>query len=237
MIQAYLDETGQQARDFVFIAGHIGYEEQWNKFIPAWNDALGSQRKRLHMQSLRWSSRNTETLLARLGPIPAAYGLKRLIGGVRVADYEDLIPGSRAKKTITGYACALLSIGVTLYLGSIPEGQRYEIVLEQQDRYAVQAHIVFSTLASNQDPRFRTQNGQLKIARYSFLSAKNTMLFDQADYLCYALRHKYINANSQKARWCSPILESSTETIGRIMTRDEIREAVLHEPYPGSNLV
>ncbi len=237
VIRAYLDESGQHERDYVFIAGHIGYESQWQHFVPAWNTALGTQRKRLHMQTLRWSSNSTEKLLGRLGNIPAECGLKRLIGGVRVADYEDLIPGPLAQKTITGYACALLAIGVTLMLGSIPDSERYEIILEQQDRYSVQGHFVFDTLTKDPNPLFRNKNGQLKIAKWSYAPSESTMLFDQADYLCYALAQKHKTPDSRKARWCAPILESSADTIGRIMTRDEIREAVMHEPYPGSNKV
>ena len=121
MIRAYLDETGQQERDYVFIAGHIGYENQWAHFAQEWQLALGPQRKRLHMQNLRWSPNSTEKLLARLGPIPAACGLKRLVGGVRVADYEDLIPGPRARRMVTGYACALMAIGVSLMIGFISD--------------------------------------------------------------------------------------------------------------------
>jgi hypothetical protein len=237
MIRAYLDETGQHERDYVFIAGHIGYESQWNSFIPAWQNALGAQRKRLHMRRLHWTSSSTQRLLARLGPIPAACGLNRLIGGVRVADYEDLIPGPRSKKTLNGYACALMSIGVTLLLGSIPEGEQYELILERQDVYAVHARFVFSTLAQDPNPTFRTKDGKLKLANWSFAPSKSTMLFDQADYLCYALAQKHKAPNSRKALWTAPILESGGDTIGRIMTRDEIREAVLNEPYPGSNKV
>jgi hypothetical protein len=237
MIRAYLDETGQHERDYVFIAGHIGHASQWQQFVPAWKAALGLQRQRLHMQNLRWSSDGTERLLARLGPIPAECGLKRLIGGVRVSDYEDLIPGSRAKKTVTGYAAALMAIGVTLMLGSIPSAEQYELVLEQQDRYSIQGHFVFNTLLQDPNPQFRNANGLPKIGKWSYVPSESTMLFDQADYLCYALAQKHKAPQSRKARWCSPILESDTETIGKIMTRDEIREAVMHEPYPGSNAV
>jgi hypothetical protein len=176
-------------------------------------------------------------LLARLGPIPAENGLKRVIGGVRVADYEELIPGPKAKKALTGYACAVLSIGVTLMIGSIPEGERYDIILEQQDRYALQAQVALETLAKNPNPLYRNKNGLFKIAKWSFLPSRSTMLFDQADYLCYALAQKYKAPGSQKARWTAPILESNTDTIGRIMSREEIREAVMYEPYPGSNKI
>lgn len=229
VIRAYLDETGQQERDYVFVAGHIGYESQWQKFVPAWNAALGPQRKRLHMQSLRWTKR-TKSLLESLGPVPSDCGLKRLVGGVRVSDYDDLLPGSLAKKVVAGYACALLAVCTSVMLGSIPDGERYEIILEQQDVYALHAQAVFMTFERSPDPHFRNSDGLLKLAKWSFAPSNSTMLFDQADYLCYALANRYKDSRSLKARWCAPILEGG-ETIGRIMAREEIREAVISTDY------
>jgi len=234
MICAYLDETGQHARDYVIVAGHIGYPSQWERFDLAWRNALGKQRTRLHMQALRWSSDSTQRLLARLGSVPSDCGLKRLFGGVRVSDYEDLIPGSRAKKVINGYACAVLSVATSLLLCDVPDGERFELIFERQDRYWTYAQVVLSTISQDPNPKLRTKNGESKLAKWS--SAQSGMRFDQADYLCYALLQRQRDQGSRKAAWCSPILESGSE-IGQIMTRDAIREAVLHEPYPGSNKV
>jgi hypothetical protein len=122
-------------------------------------------------------------------------------------------------------------------LGSIPDNERYEIILEQQDRYAVQAHFVFSALTNDPNPLFRNKDGQLKIAKWSYVPSSSTVLFDQADYLCYALAQKHKDPRSLKSRWCAPILESDADTIGRIMTREEIRDAVSREPFPGSNKI
>jgi hypothetical protein len=232
VIRAYLDETGQSEREYVFIAGHIGGETQWQQFVPAWQAALGSQRKRLHMQSLRWNTGRTEQLLARLGPVPAQCGLIRLVGGVRVSDYDDLLSGDRDRKQIAGYPCALLAVITTLMLRSIPPGERYEIIMEQQDRYALHAQAAFMTCHQNPDPKWRNSDGLWKLAKWSFAASESTMLFDQADYLCYALAAQHKDAQSRKARWCAPILESGGETIGRIMSRDEIREAIISQKYP-----
>jgi hypothetical protein len=122
-------------------------------------------------------------------------------------------------------------------IGTIPESEQYELVFERQDRYSIQAHIALDTLANNPNPLFRNKNGQLKIAKWSFASSESTMLFDQADYLCYALAQKHKAPHSKRSLWTSSILESHTDTIGRIMTREEIREAVMHEPCPGSNYI
>lgn len=232
VIRAYLDETGQHEREYVFIAGHIGTEDQWRQFVPAWQSALGPQRKRLHMQSLRWTTDRTEKLLARLGPVPAAWGLTRLVGGVRVSDYDDLLPGPLDKKMLAGYACALLAMITALMLHDIPQGERYEITLEQQDRYALHAQAAFMTVGQNPNPSYRNSDGQLKLAKWGFMPSESTMLFDQADYLCYALANQHKDPESRKARWSAPILETDVEIIGRIMTRDEIREAVISQNYP-----
>ena len=122
-------------------------------------------------------------------------------------------------------------------INSIPESERYELIFEQQDRYSMQAHIAMQTLAQNPTPLYRNKKGQLKIAKWSYAPSESTMLFDQADYLCYALAQKHKAPQSKKALWTAPILESSADTIGRIMTKEEIREAVMHEPYPGSNRI
>ena len=140
MIHAYLDESGQQDNDYVVIAGHIGYTSQWSRFVDCWNGALGEQRKRLHMNSLRWSNHSTERLLKRLGPIPVECGLKRLIGGVRVSDYEDLVVGPKAKAAMKGYACSVLSVGVSLLLCDVPDGERFELVFEQQHPVCVRTY-------------------------------------------------------------------------------------------------
>ncbi len=234
MIHAYLDESGQQDNDYVVIAGHIGYTSQWSRFVDCWNGALGEQRKRLHMNSLRWSNHSTERLLKRLGPIPVECGLKRLIGGVRVSDYEDLVVGPKAKAAMKGYACSVLSVGVSLLLCDVPDGERFELVFEQQDRYITHAAVALSTLSNDPNPLLRTKDGQSKLAKWSF--ASSTMIFDQADFLCYALFHALKDPTSQKAKWCKPILEGG-QTIGHIMSKEEIREAVMNEPYPGYNLI
>jgi hypothetical protein len=189
------------------------------------------------MKNLRWSNASTEQLLKRLGPIPAQCGLKRLFGGVRVSDYADLIPGPHAKKVLNSYTCAVLSVGVSLLLCGLPDGQRFELVFEQQDIYMNHANIALATLLNDPNPHMRTKGGDSKLAAWSFAPSASTILLDQVDYLCYAFLQRYRDADSRKARWCAPILDSATETIGRLMTRDEIREAVAREPFPGSNLV
>ena len=86
MLTAYLDESGQESKGFVFIAGFLGNEEQWNKCAADWKAALGN-RHGLHMRKLRWTSPRTPGLLAKLRPVPRKSGLEPMIGGVKVSEF------------------------------------------------------------------------------------------------------------------------------------------------------
>lgn len=229
MIWAYLDETGQEANDYVIIAGHFGYEQSWGAFVPAWKQALGPNRKRLHMKNLRFAKHSEKMLLARLGPVPTRCGLKRLIGGARVYDYEDLIPSNNPiQKLFSGYVSALMSAVTSILKVEIPPDERIEIVFEQQDRYAGWADFAMRRICNIPDPRALTKQGIHKIANWAFVPKPRTMLLDQADYLCYAELQRQRNPHSLKARWCSPILDAGTakDTIGGIMDREFMRNAV-----------
>jgi len=66
MLTAYLDESGQETKGWMFVAGFLGNDEQWKQFVPLWKEALGPQRRHLHMADLRWKKQRTKELLARL---------------------------------------------------------------------------------------------------------------------------------------------------------------------------
>lgn len=224
MIRAYLDETGQHAKDYVIIAGHVGDTSRWLDFVGEWNKALGRQRKRLHLHDLNWSKLYTKKLLARLGPVPAQCGLKRLIGGSRVSDYADLIAKTPGEIMFDGYPNALF-IAIASLLIKVPSTERIEVVFERQDRYAQLADATMHEISITDKPLFKTSDGKPKLARWSFVPKNSTMLFDQADYLCYALLQKCRDEKSQKAEWCSPILESG-QSIGEIVSKDKIRKVI-----------
>lgn len=221
MLKAYLDETGQHETDYVIVAGHVGRLKEWTAFLSFWIDALGPQRERLHLSKLRWSNPATRKLLERLGPIPVKSGLKRVIGGTRVSDYLDLIRGTPSEKLLDGYQNALFASVTTLLL-TMPDTERVEIVLERQDRYVRSADLILNSISTTEHPKLRTKDGRLKLARWTFAPKKRTILFDQADYLCYALLQRCREPNSQKAQWCSSILEGG-DTIGEILSREKIR--------------
>jgi hypothetical protein len=107
MLTAYIDESGHESKNWMFLAGFLGTDEQWKSFVPLWKSALGPQRKQLHMSDLRWNTDGTKKLLARLGPVPSLSGLTPVLAGVRYGDYEDLVSGTRFEKEMKGWLVCL----------------------------------------------------------------------------------------------------------------------------------
>jgi uncharacterized protein DUF3800 len=223
MMKAYLDESGHESKGHVFLAGHIGTDEQWAAFEPEWKKALGNEPN-LHMKKLRWDKDNTRILLARLGPIPTQCGLTRVLGGVKVSDYEDLLIGTDAEKLLKGYYNALYAVVVNI-LRWIPKDETLELVFEQQEEYERNVHLILLTLPPQ--AFLTTSDGKPKLAKWSFVPKDSTILLQQADYLAYGLLQLYRDKNSRKTQWCKPIL-GDFEGIGEIMKRDQIRWAVMN---------
>jgi hypothetical protein len=220
MLTAYLDESGHESRGNVFIAGHIGNESQWKHFIAKWVTARG-KRKYLHLSRLRWSNPRTKELLARLGPLPAECGLTRVLGGVKVSDYEDLIRGDLQARALKGYYFALTLL-VTKVAVWLENHERVEFVFEDQRRYRDVANLVMGHIATD----FTNKDGIPTIAKWSFVPKGSTLLLEQADYLANALAQLYRDQRSVKCLWTRPILGDMTG-IGGILNRKEIREIML----------
>ena len=233
MLTAYLDESGHEAKEWMFVAGFLGNEEQWTNLVPLWRAALG-QRKALHMKGLRWNSSRTKELLARLGTIPDKCKLTPVLGGVRVKDYEDLLVGTPAQRLLKGYVTCIYPLVINV-LRHIPSSERLEIVLEQQDEYQPFAECALAAIVSLRKQRpdwFLTDDGLPKLAKWSFVAKDSTILTQPADYFVYALRQLYQDKNSKKTEWCKPILNSGgKEGIGAIMKRSEIRQSVIGLPF------
>lgn len=145
MLTAYLDESGQESAGNMFIAGHVGDDEQWRLFADKWRLALG-QRKHLHMHDLRWNNPHTRALLDRLGVIPTQCGLTRVLGGVKASDYTDLIRCERDARALMGYYFSLTAL-VTNLARWVPDNERLELVLEDQQRYRDVAKLIVSHVA------------------------------------------------------------------------------------------
>src|SRR5256885_4609602 len=110
MITAYLDESGHETKNWMFVAGFFGNDDQWKSLVPLWKEGLGTQRKHLHMKRLRWASNGTKNLLARLGPLPYQCSLQPTLAGVRAGDYEDLISGTPAQRLLKGYLVCIIPL-------------------------------------------------------------------------------------------------------------------------------
>lgn len=227
MLTAYLDESGQESKEYVFVAGFLGNDEQWKQFAEKWKLALQKRnRKALHMSDLRWSKPDRiRPLLQSLGPIPHECGLEPVLGGVRVADYSDLTQGSPDEWLMAGYISALYPL-VVQALRWIPKNERLELVFEAQDRYAPFVHAMLTDIANTQSrPELMTNDGKSKLANWRFVPKNSTSLTEPADYFAYALTQLYRDKKSEKSRLCSPIMRDGerSKALGWIFSRDEVR--------------
>ena len=189
-------------------------------------EALGPQRKRLHMHKLRWKNPATKKLLARLGPVPQECGLKGIVGGVRYSDYEDLVRGTVVEKLSEGYLWSFFPLVQTM-LKYIPRDERVELIFGEQMEYRDRAHELLSFISqeSPDHPDWMSNEGLPKLAKWGFVPLSSTILLDPSDYFASALAHHHRDKTSQKAQWSQPILDS-TEWIGKILNREEIRGQV-----------
>ena len=228
-----MDESGQESKNWVFIAGFIGNEDQWRKFVPAWREGLGN-RKSLHMAALRFKKDRERRLLERLAPIPVNCNLEPLLGGIRISDYRDLfVNDTFQEKLNSGFICAFLPL-MSQMLRWMPADERVELVFEQQDRYAGVLNFwlnsIHSHLGRELMPVLFTADGKPRIAKWSFVPKGSTCLTEPADYFVYSVAQYYKDKNSRRAQWCLPILRSvdSVSVIGAIMQKEHSRLWVSH---------
>ena len=183
-------------------------------------------RREFHASKLRWGSERTRRLLERLGPIPTRCGLQRLLGGVRVRDYEDLVAGTPAEERLSGYQTALFP-AVIQALRFTPRDEFVSFILEEQKQYARDADLIFRALRSIPYPEFLTVGGRSKLARWTLSPKGSTPRTQPADMFVNALGHLWRDKTSKKTRWCLPVLgDESSESVGKIMSREEIRSVV-----------
>ncbi len=210
MIEGYFDETFDDGSRCTWVAGYLGDKEAWAKYALEWRSALG-KREQLHMSSLRWKKPYIPKLLSRLGPIPQRSGLKGLFTGVRTRDFSDLIAGTLLEHYTNGYLLALIDVTIKAIL-KVPEGERLEIFFERRDQTEEQAEAALFAMRilghlADADPRLLNSDGMRKLAKGGFDLGAYTVLFDPADYLCYALLQRHRDPDSERAKLCAPILE------------------------------
>lgn len=228
MYTAYLDETGQDTKDWVFLAGFLGKKEHWDKFVPLWKQGLGMQRKSLHLAELRFKKERDRQLLERLAPIPLQSGLEPVLGGICVNHYEDLLMGVPfLEKLHCGYVSALMTLVIQV-LRWLPPNERLEIVFEQQDRYFGLTNFVFSNISLLSGETMQTSDGKPRLAKWSSIPKGSSCLTEPADYFAYAMGQYYKDKTSIRSNWTQPIIKSvdTVQAIGAIMEKEHAREAI-----------
>lgn len=226
VLYGYFDESGHESQEWVCVAGFVGNSGHWNAFVRKWKAALG-QRPMLHMNGLRWKQERTRRLLAKLGSIPHACGLDGARGVVRVADYIDLIAGTEDEKLYSGYF-ACLSVIIPQILRGTPRHERIKLVFEQQKEYAwaVENTMAFYT-HPKRAPRYAfTSSGLPRIVEWGFVPKGSTLMTDPADFLAFALREMHARPDSQKAKWCRPIISGRATGFGATLNREQVRRVV-----------
>jgi hypothetical protein len=228
VLTAYIDESSQNSDDWMSVAGFFGTDEHWNTYVPAWLEAI-APRKHLHMVELRFTSsqaeRRIKPMLERAGVVPDKCALTPMFGAVRHSDYADLID-SEDERIFCGYIACCLPMVINTLRG-IPANERIELVFERQDRHWEILDLALWTIVHYASAETRLPNGQSKLANWRSIEKGTTCLTEVSDYFAYALVHHQRDADSLRAKWCSPILKSSGGAgYGRIQTRERSRRIV-----------
>lgn len=209
MLTAYLDESGHETRNLMVLAGFLGNSSQWGACAENWKTALGN-RKNLHMKDLHWSKpERIRRLLCALGPIPHEAGLRAVFTTAAMSDYDDLTAGTELDQLYKSYMIALMGM-IHVIAENIPPDETFKLVLEANDRYAMNVQSLF-----NATKKLQTSDGRSKLISIEFVDKGVTSLTEPADFLAYALIQRYRNPGSVKDELCAPILENTQPCFGR----------------------
>jgi hypothetical protein len=226
---AYLDESGQEQPDWMFIAGYVGDEAAWTKFPELWAKAIGPQRTHLHMNSLRFQKLHEQRMLARAALVPKQCGLIPILVAARLKDYADML-------TLEGdsliHAAYILCCKTAVFaaLKAVPSNERLEIVLERQDRYRLIAEYEIEKISkSTEVPELLLmEDGKTpKLANWRFIEKKDSALCEPADYLAYAAFQAVRNKNSVRTRWTYPIIAADPKAGFSAAVRRETAKIVV----------
>ena len=231
VLTAYLDESGQEQDDWMFIAGYMGTDEAWEKFPGLWAEAIGPQRKNLHMKELRFTKLAVQKMLAKAALVPKKCGLIPIAAGVRLKDYADLL--LEEKDILLHAAYMQCCRAVTIFaMRSLPENERLEIVFERQDQYGWLAEMEFHKIASTvEHPQLLMADGKTsKLASWRFIEKKDTVLCEPADYLAYTLLQHARNKNSIKSRWTYPLIAADPKSgAAALLNREHVKGIIIGE--------
>jgi hypothetical protein len=198
LLTAYVDETGQEQKDWMFVAGFYGNDEAWNKVATEWPLSLGPQRKHLHINKLRFKLKSEQRMLEAAGAVPEKCGLMPIFGGVRQGDFSDILSGTGHSKNISGYVICLWAM-LSQALAGLPEGERLELVMEEQRVFAPYATVAIRALTENAPKDMYLPDGRPKLATWRWASKSSTSLLEPADYFCAALANMHKSPGTTRA--------------------------------------
>jgi hypothetical protein len=217
VLTAYIDESGQEQQDkWMFVAGYVGDETQWNEVERRWRAAI-APRRHLHMKRLRFARESERKMLVRVAEVIRISGLQPVVGGIRQRDYLPNFKGAPEEKLLNGYvACCFAWVVNTLR--NLPPSERLEIVFEMQDRYERLALAAMGAIAeATYVPGLLTPDGISKLASWRFVRKDAEALTEIADAFSYSLFQAWNARGSIRAQWCQPILDAAPqEAYGKI---------------------
>jgi hypothetical protein len=225
MFTAYLDESGLEKRGVVRVGGFIGKKEQWDKLAEEWPKGFeGSQRKALHMKTMRFKYESEKRLLARLGPIPQDCGLRRIAGSVDVRDYYDLVEGTVGEIHAQGYAIAIWPL-VKAIANVIPSSESFKLVFEQQDALGFYRDkwLEFVRFSLSHPPPEARHKKRPQLISWETIAKGESCLCEPADYLCYHLAQKAEDPLSIQTLWTAPIMGNNGSIWKEHISRDLVR--------------
>jgi hypothetical protein len=220
MLTAYFDESGHETKDATIVAGFLGDCEQWKTCAEQWRIGLGPKRKSLHMKDLRWGKDRTRRLLERLGPIPHECGLTAVVAVVSANDYDDLVSRTRAEKLTKGYYFCLITIFDAL-VKNTPKDQPIKLVFEVQNEYESRSDYYFEA-----NKHHRTSTGEQKFSSIEHIAKDSSALTQPSDFLAFAILHHYRDPQSQKAKWCAPIMRNTRPAFGMVHDGVGLRDVI-----------
>ena len=194
-VVAYLDESNSNLQGKVCsVAGFLGTQNQWDSFLEEWVKTLG-RRKILHMGDLRWKDRDRE-LLTRLGRLPDKHGLIRIVSLVRNEDYRKVVEGKIRDRYANPYMLAVQMCVAQILKCTSPE-LTVGICFEEQSVFKWRVNELSESV------------GRLNAGRHisvSLLKKDQSVAFQAADYLSYAVAQLREKPHGLRTRWCAPIL-------------------------------
>jgi hypothetical protein len=218
MLTAYLDESGHEGNT-VIVAGFLGSDTQWERCATDWRIGLGPQRRLLHMKDLRWSKHGVRNMLATLGAIPHASGLRAVMGVAPVEYYKDLVVGTLAERMAKGYYIAVIAI-IDAIVKNIPKDETVKLVFEQQDEYEPSTRMIFAVHTGT------TPSGLRKLSGIEYIPKDSSVLIQPADFLAFALLQGFRDRTTKKYKWCLPILRNTQTAFGMVPDRDNLRKII-----------